>query len=170
MEGVNSDHENGTQVIIESANPRNTNCSYCNESLIEELWCKKCDPFQMIKGWTSGNRDIDEFIKDTIYNARHQEFPKFLQWAPFDRFIDTKQIGEGEFAKVYSATWIDGRSTFEKQGDGSWKRLEAKPVEVTLKKLKGSQNMSVEYLNEVCFTTYVLYSYYLTLNNNERNL
>ncbi|CAB5192866.1 unnamed protein product [Rhizophagus irregularis] len=38
------------------------NCSYCNKSLAEELWCKECDPFRMIEGWTSGNPDIDKLI------------------------------------------------------------------------------------------------------------
>jgi len=39
----------------------------------------------------------------------------------FDRFIDIKQIGEGGFAKVYTATWIDGKSRFKKQHGRSWK-------------------------------------------------
>lgn len=31
----------------------------------------------------------------------------FLEWAPYDRFTNIKEIGEGDFAKVYSATWIE---------------------------------------------------------------
>ncbi|CAB5396418.1 unnamed protein product, partial [Rhizophagus irregularis] len=45
---------------------------------------------------------------DSIYNAirhRYPGCPSFLEWVPFDRFKDMKQIGEGGFAKVYSATW-----------------------------------------------------------------
>ncbi len=37
----------------------------------------------------------------------------------FDRFTDIKQINEGGFAKVYTATWIDGESNFIK-ADGGW--------------------------------------------------
>ncbi|PKC01653.1 hypothetical protein RhiirA5_426371 [Rhizophagus irregularis] len=43
-----------------------------------------------LKGWTSENNGIDEFIKDTIYNAKNNYFyngkfyPKFLEWVPFD--------------------------------------------------------------------------------------
>ncbi len=94
--------------------------------------------------------DIDKFIKDTIYNARHQGSPKFLEWVSFDKFTDIKQIGEGGFAKVYTATWIDGplSERLEKQ-NGSWKKLDSKPMEVAMKRLNGSQNMSNEYLNEV---------------------
>ncbi|GES76120.1 kinase-like domain-containing protein [Rhizophagus clarus] len=128
------------------------NCSYCNKPFIEELWCKECDPFRMIEGWTSGNNDIDKFIKDTIYEARYTAKSydiKFLEWVPFDKFKDIKQIGEGGFAKVYSATWIDGRANYEKQDDGSWKKRESGSHTVALKRLNGSQNMSVEYLNEL---------------------
>ncbi|POG61686.1 hypothetical protein GLOIN_2v1702303, partial [Rhizophagus irregularis DAOM 181602=DAOM 197198] len=66
-------------------------------------------------------------------------------------FEDVKQIGEGGFAKVYSATWIDGKTEYDKQDDGSWKKEEPEPMKVALKRLNGSQNMSAEYyLNEVC--------------------
>ena len=126
--------ENETQVSLEpelnklnisdrDSNPVITihkNCSYCDKPFTEKLWCKECDSLGIIEGWSSGNPDIDKFIKDTIYNAK-QYYSRFLEWAPFDRFEDIKQIGEGGFAKVYSATWIDGISEFEKQNDGSWK-------------------------------------------------
>ena len=84
-------------------------------------WCKECVPSDLIEGWTSGNSEIDKFIKDTIYNARYY----LLEWVPFDRFEDIKQIGEGGFAKVYSAKWIDGQAKYTKQDDGSWKKLES---------------------------------------------
>src|SRR5438034_6653433 len=100
--------ENETQVPIESefnnlnisdkdsnsANINHENCSYCNKPFTEELYCKKCNPFRMIEGWTSGNNDIDKFIKDTIYHAGqyvYSEFP-FLEWVPFDRFENINQI------------------------------------------------------------------------------
>src|SRR3954452_22054608 len=84
------------------------NCSYCNKPFTEELWCKECDPFRIIEGWTSGNPDIDKFIKDTMYDVRNNRkylINNFLEWTTFDRFTDIKEIGEGGFAKVYSATW-----------------------------------------------------------------
>src|ERR1043166_7556928 len=76
----------------------------------EKLWCKECVPSCIIEGWSSGNSEIDNFIKDTIYIATfHKGYPLFLEWVPFDRFEDIKQIGKGGFAKVYSAKWIDGQ-------------------------------------------------------------
>src|SRR5687767_13308017 len=81
----------------------------------KKSWCKECVPSCIIEGWTSGNSEIDHFIKDTIYNAKYNriyDYPSFLE--PFDRFKYIKQIGEGGFAKVYSAKWIDGRSKYNK--------------------------------------------------------
>ena len=146
-------------VSDKNVNPIKTNCSYCNKPFTEELWCKECDPGQMIEGWTSGNSDIDKFIKDTMYNAKPDSdgIIKFLEWVPFDRFTDIKEIGEGGFAKVYSATWIDGKAEYTKQDDGSWKKEDPKPMKVALKMLNGSQNISTEYLNEVYFILYFLY-------------
>src|SRR5436305_5191585 len=101
------------------------NCLHCNKLFTEELWCKECDPFRIVEGWTSGNPDIDKFIKDTMYKtAKYDEndeiysYP-FLEWVPFDRFKDIKEVGEGGFAKVYSATWIDGNAAYRKQNDGT---------------------------------------------------
>jgi hypothetical protein len=122
----------------------------------KKLWCKKCVPHYIIEGWTSRNYDTDEFIKETIYNATYQfddnyrvNHPLFLEWVSFDRFDNVKQIGEGGFAKVYSATWVDGRAIYIKQDDGSWKKREPKPMKIALKRLNKSQNISSEYLNEV---------------------
>src|SRR5436305_226919 len=97
----------------------NKNCLHCDKPFTEELWCKVCDPFRIVEErWTggSGNPDIDKFIKDTMYKPAEYELHdrqysyRFLEWVPFDRFTDIKKVGEGGFAKVYSATWIDGKA------------------------------------------------------------
>src|ERR1051325_11033899 len=123
----------------------------CYQPENDKLWCRECVPSCIIEGWRSGNSEIDEFIKDTIYNAKRRcdrDYPLFLEWVPFDRFEDIKQIGEGGFAKVYSTKWLDGKAKYIKQ-DGSWEKLDPEPINVALKRLNGSQNMTAEYLNEV---------------------
>src|ERR1043165_7545731 len=137
------DNKNSTQEIefqFDKSNVSGYNCSRCNKQFTEELWCKDCDPFRIIEGWTSGNSNIDKFIKDTIYDARCGGY--FLGWVPFDRFTDIKEIGEGGFAKIYPATWIDGpsRGRLGKQDDGSLKKLKLGPMTIDLKRLNGSQN------------------------------
>jgi hypothetical protein len=136
----------------------------------DKLWCKECVPRCLIEGWTSGNDDIDEFIKDTIYDAKlalddSVKRPLFLEWVPFDRFENTKQIGEGGFAKVYSATWIDGKAKYIKLDDGSWKKEEPEPLKIALKKFNESRNISTEYLNEVFFTSCFLLPYLIFINS-----
>ncbi|EXX75459.1 kinase-like domain-containing protein [Rhizophagus irregularis DAOM 181602=DAOM 197198] len=77
-------------------------------------------PCCILEGWTSGNDDIDKFIKNTIYDVRNSVSVnyKLIEWVQFDRFEDIKQIGEGGFTKVYSATWIDDKTYYEEQNDG----------------------------------------------------
>jgi hypothetical protein len=117
------------------------NCSYCNKPYTEKLWCKECDPHRIMEGWSSGNPDIDKLIKDSIYDNAKNYKNKHLNWVSFDKFTNIKEIGEGGFAKVYSATWIDKYDKYEK---------------VALKRLNGSQNMSDRYLNEVRSLMYLL--------------
>src|SRR6266542_2785261 len=113
------------------------NCSHCNKPFTEELWCKKCDPFRIVEGWiSSGNSDIDKFIKDTMYkpaeyNKDNKEYNySFLEWVPFDRFTDIKEVGEGGFAKVYYAIWVDGKSKYRKLNDKDWEKLNFVPKKV----------------------------------------
>ncbi|POG61922.1 kinase-like domain-containing protein [Rhizophagus irregularis DAOM 181602=DAOM 197198] len=103
-----------------------------------------------MEGWSSGNSVIDKFIKDTMYNEKNKTdyVDEFLEWVPFDKFTDIKEIGEGGFAKVYSATWIDGKSAYE-YINGNWEKQEPKSIKVALKRLNGSQNISDKYLNEL---------------------
>src|SRR5690348_1112820 len=112
---MSTNNENDTKVSLsifdKDSNSVNINHEDCYQPPVK-YWCKECVPSFTIEGWSSGNSEIDEFIKDTIYNPGHLStgFPSFLEWVPFDRFEDIKQIGEGGFAKVYSAKWIDGKT------------------------------------------------------------
>ncbi|GES87604.1 kinase-like domain-containing protein [Rhizophagus clarus] len=149
---------NELNIFDRNSNSLKINHENCYDPDNYKFWCKECVPRCIIEGWTSGNDDVDNFIKDTIYNVSHNfEDPFFLEWVPFDRFENMKQIGEGGFAKVYSATWIDGKAVYYKQDDGSWIKKEPEPIEVALKRLNGSQNMSSDFLNELktCWNFYI---------------
>lgn len=149
------------KIINDLENIIQKNCSYCNKSFtteFTEFWCKECDPRCIIEGWSSGNPDIDKFIKDTIYDVRHVDSSPFLEWVPFNKITDIKQISEGGFSKVYSAIWMDGKSSYKKRNNGSWEKLESEPIKIALKKLNRSQNMSTNYLNKV--RIYFIFFYY----------
>ena len=70
-------------------------------------------------------------------------YDKNLEWIPYDRFQDIKSIGEGGFASIYSATWLDGEPISHKNI-----KKRTKPIVVALKKLKNSKNMEA-FINEV---------------------
>ena len=139
-----NDHENNPMEtefnksnISDRDSDANKNCLHCDKPFTEKLWCKECDPFRIVEGWTSGNPDIDKFIKDTMYKPAEYNIDysyPFLEWVPFDRFTELKEVGEGGFAKVYSATWIDGRLKYEKV-NGSWKK-NARTYESCFEKVK----------------------------------
>src|SRR5438046_2933212 len=79
---------NKLNITNNSVNINHENCYKPADD--EKFWCKECVPSCIIEGWTSENSEIDEFIKDTIYNARSYYdrgyYPLFLEWVPFDRF------------------------------------------------------------------------------------
>ena len=115
-------------------------CKAPNKGL---AWCKKCDPGKFLKeGKTSGNPEIDNLIYESQLKIKNYSSPN-LEWIPYDRFQDIKSIGEGGFANIYSATWLDGEPIFDETT-----KKRTKPIIVALKKLKNSKNMEA-FINEV---------------------
>ena len=117
-------------------------CPDCNEQNTGYAWCNKCDAGKFLKeGKTSGNPEIDNLIYDSQLKTKH--YRNNLEWIPYDRFQDIKPIGEGDFANIFSATWLVGKPDTK---NGS--KIRTEPVTVALKKLKNSDNMET-FINEV---------------------
>ena len=120
-------------------------CPECNKPNTGDAWCNKCDPGKFLKeGKTSGNPEIDNLIYDSQLKTKH--YDENLEWIPY-RFQDIKQIGEGGFANIFSATWLDGLPDFDILKRN---KIRTEPVTVALKKLKKSENMEA-FINEVNF-------------------
>ncbi|RHZ65622.1 hypothetical protein Glove_313g65 [Diversispora epigaea] len=87
-------------------------CSECNQEYTDvwiNKWYKPCNSkhFQNdFNKWTSGNDNIDKFIQDALLNANNKW--EVIEWIPYDRFKDVKQIGKGGFGTIHCARWIDG--------------------------------------------------------------
>ncbi|PKY59498.1 hypothetical protein RhiirA4_482287 [Rhizophagus irregularis] len=64
------------------------------------LGYQTCDPEITTQGWTSGNKDIDDCIKEFQLNSL--TYAKLIEWIPFDRLINIKKVGKGGFGSVYS--------------------------------------------------------------------
>jgi len=116
--------------------------------------CKICDHMcnsinfqQNFENWTSGNNDIDKFIQDTQLSS-HNDAKRALEWIPHERFYDIQYIAAGGFGKTYRANWIDGYIWRWDNKDQNWKREEPNKI-VALKSLNNSNNVTLEFLNEV---------------------
>src|SRR5437667_6459534 len=82
-------------------------CPDCKKPNMGAAWCKKCDPGKFLKeGKTSGIPEIDNLIHES--QLKTTRYYNNLEWITYDRFQDIKSIGEGGFANIYSATWLDG--------------------------------------------------------------
>ena len=122
-------------------------CPDCKEMNTGYAWCSKCDPGRFLReGMTSGTAEMDKLILDAQLQALG--YYNHLEWIPFDRLKDIKPIGEGGFANVYSATWLDGKPETHRE------KRRTTPIMVALKKLKNLNNTIeafavkvIEYLN-----------------------
>ncbi|RHZ76611.1 hypothetical protein Glove_195g15 [Diversispora epigaea] len=120
-------------------------CPECNQEYAG-WWCKPCSSkhFQNdFNNWTSGNDKIDKFVQDTQLNANRNW--KVIEWIPFERFKDVKQIGKGGFGTIHYARWIDGRIKEWDIENQQWKRYDK---EVALKKFDNFVNFN-DVLNEM---------------------
>ena len=123
-------------------------CGECNEPGTGEEWCRPCNAKRFkdnFKNWTSGNKDVDEFIQQSQINAVHRK--KCLEWIPFEKFKEVKYVTRGGFGKIYSATWSEGFIRFWDIENQKWDR-EA-DVKVALKSLDNSSDINTEFLSEV---------------------
>jgi len=113
-------------------------------------WCQLCNAkrFQQnFKNWTSGNRDIDEFIQQTQLKAKR--WREVIEWIEYDRFENIEYLAKGGFGTVHKATWKDGRILDWDSENNQWERDGS--IKVALKCLHNSQDITTEFLKEVRF-------------------
>src|SRR5690349_18999592 len=85
-------------------------CEEYNQNQECVWWCNPCNSKHFKSNfdkWTSGNEKIDKFIQNAQLNA--DDWRKAIEWIPYNRFKDIKEIGKGGFGTIYYAKWIDGR-------------------------------------------------------------
>jgi hypothetical protein len=122
-------------------------CKECLKIYEDLDGCLSCNPNRFQRDfdkWTSRNEVIDKLIQDNQLLVRRCGL---LEWIPYDKFTNINYIAEGGFAKVYSATWIDGQIKKWSQFSNSWNRNGS--TTIALKVLNNSKNISEDFLNEV---------------------
>ncbi len=123
-------------------------CPECNKPRISFGWCFECET----KHWTSENKEIDELIQYTQLSAT--QHCDYLEWISFEKFEMIKYIGKGGFSSVYSALWTEGPRWYLDNGAQEWSRTG--PMQIALKQLDNSKNISSSYINQVCYCIILL--------------
>ncbi len=100
---------------------------YLLGDLIDNLLCK------------SGNDIVDDFIRSINFNSVHM-----MEFVPYDQFKEIKFIAKVE---SYEATWIDGNIQSWNKKVIDFKRNGS--MQVVLKRLNDSENVTSKELNEV---------------------
>ncbi|RHZ86429.1 hypothetical protein Glove_51g9 [Diversispora epigaea] len=123
-------------------------CPECSQE-VNVCWCIPCNSAHFkndFDKWTSGNDIIDKFIQDSQLNS--DGMSQVIEWIPYDRFQDIKQIAKGGFGTIYYARWIDGPIVDWDAVNKRWVRR-SNPCEVVLKKFDGIGDINEEFLNEI---------------------
>ncbi|CAB5379024.1 unnamed protein product [Rhizophagus irregularis] len=149
-------------------------CPKCRNPRINDRWCKHCESKRLsedFQNWTSNNEILDEFIRDTQRNAAKKQ--DYLVWIDFNKFEDVTYLARGGFSDVHYAVWVEGpERKLVHDKDGKW-NVQAK-TPVALKCLHNSENLTIEFLNELkahykCRNGSVLRCYGITYNKNTKN-
>ena len=107
--------------------------NYLLDDLIDNLFHK------------SGNKIVNYFIRNTQINSK--SLAGIMEFVPYDKFCD-KEFNAT--INSYKATWIDGNIRYWNREKMNFERSGRRIV--ILKKLKNSENITFEELNEVPFT------------------
>ena len=71
-------------------------CNECGQPNTGDWWCQTCNSkhFQTnFNKWTSGNKEIDEFIQNFQSNATCRQ--EVLEWIPYEKFKSIEYIAKG---------------------------------------------------------------------------
>jgi hypothetical protein len=134
-------------------------CKECRQPNTGYDWCQSCNSkhFQQdFNKWTSGNKEIDGFIQNFQLNATCSE--EVLEWIPYYKFKNIKYLAKGGFGTVHEAIWIDGNIHYWNISQNKWDRYSGQYV--AIKCLNNSQNLIMDFLQEVCNLLFIKYYIY----------
>ncbi|POG62879.1 kinase-like domain-containing protein [Rhizophagus irregularis DAOM 181602=DAOM 197198] len=141
-------------------------CGECKEPGTGWKWCQPCNAKRFkdnFKNWTSGNKDIDEFIQQSQLNAVHHK--KYLEWIPFGKFQNINYIAKGGFGKIYTAEWPEGDIEYWDIKNQKWYR--SPHDKYVLKSLNNFSDICSDFLDEIHFYD-IVQCYGITQNPNNK--
>ncbi|RHZ37604.1 protein kinase domain-containing protein [endosymbiont GvMRE of Glomus versiforme] len=116
-------------------------------------WCQPCNSKHFQKKfskWTSGSQEIDKFLQKSQLEATipHQA----LEFMPYEKFTNIKEIGEGSFSVARKADFVDGYGYIENWNieRNDWDRCK-KNTGIILKVFKKSPSVIPKILREITF-------------------
>ncbi|RHZ47033.1 hypothetical protein Glove_595g10 [Diversispora epigaea] len=104
--------------------------------------CKRCNAMSL-QIVDSGNKIIDDFIKETQFKKSASDF---LKWVPYENLKNVEHIGRGGFSQIYKATWEKQRYL---KYNGTFK---TEKTEVVLKVLNDSESVDAKFFKELKYT------------------
>ncbi|GBB87507.1 hypothetical protein RclHR1_00140011 [Rhizophagus clarus] len=121
-------------------------CKICKQPNTSYEWCQSIHIHlkQDFKSWTSGNNEVDKFIREAQLKAKNRY--QILEWIEYDKFEDIEYLAKGGFGTTYKAIWKDDPFWEKNYGDEWKKKGETK---VALKCLHNSQGISAEFFKEL---------------------
>ena len=124
-------------------------CKECKQPKNNSHWCRICVFQRNFKNWSSGNDDVDKFIQKVQLKAKLNW--DILEWIEHDRFENIEYLAKGGFGTVSKATWKDGPISYTGwDSENNQLKREGK-IDVALKCLHNSQDITAEFLKEVRF-------------------
>ena len=110
-------------------------CSLCGQPKSYYDWCPPCDNQNLVENfsnWTSGNKEIDEFIQDTQRNAI--SYSTYLEWIPWKQFEEI-ELHKNYFDTRCIAKWINGERNIDLWIDDTMvvSRKRSDPVPVSIR-------------------------------------
>ncbi|CAG8471806.1 2329_t:CDS:10 [Acaulospora morrowiae] len=101
---------------------------------------------QNFERWTSGNVHVDNLIKRMQEEATSSK--EILEWIPWIKLKNFRQVGRGGFGAVHVANWVDGYIAYWQEKDHDWGRYEG-GSEVAVKVFENSSNITEHFLEEI---------------------
>ena len=93
--------------------------------------------------YCSGNIKIDKLIQE-MHLKINDDSDIVFEWIPYNQFDIIEEVSKGGFDTVYSAIWKNGPLEYH---NSEYIRNQNK--QVALKCLYNSQNINIEFINEV---------------------